>query len=227
MALTRYGRRHFNSRLRTGGDGQPARVLCAGIISTHASAREATRVDVRTYQGLFISTHASAREATKFLLGGCQYRVISTHASAREATTPGLLAVRINTISTHASAREATCKQAQGNLGADLISTHASAREATEIVDSVSGRSGFQLTPPHGRRRGQAIAWEEAFSISTHASAREATVLGFAEVKHHLNFNSRLRTGGDHLSAHQLRGSCHFNSRLRTGGDSRQQLRRS
>ena len=99
----------FNPRLRAGGDGwklsssstsklfQPTpprgrrhrlRPTFAGLgdVSTHASAREATRQVVLAEQALEVSTHASAREATRGFAQAQTRAEVSTHASAREAT---------------------------------------------------------------------------------------------------------------------------------------------
>ena len=57
-----------------------------GVISIHASLREATRWLVTAIFPLFISIHASLREATKSLVDFGVYPEISIHASLREAT---------------------------------------------------------------------------------------------------------------------------------------------
>ena len=150
--------------------------LLQQLVSTHASAREATvrqmpivlkehgfnprlraggdeaPEDVQAYQLPFQPTPPRGRRRGLARdTGRCSG--VSTHASAREATS------RIGAIS-------ATCR----------VSTHASAREATWVVCSRCGqRREFQPTPPRGRRRRGGQGGHNRFSVSTHASAREAT----------------------------------------------------
>ena len=99
-------------------------------------------------------------------------------------------------ISIHASAREAT----RGALGTALgggISIHASARGAT-IKLFLGGMSyRFQSTPPRGRRLYAMIKDGMSNYISIHASAREATVSANLQTAVAVNFNPRLREGGD------------------------------
>jgi len=99
----------FNPRLRAGGDSRgrcaastrtrfqptpprgrrrydPWRGGLGEEVSTHASAREATRGSRNPRGGIQVSTHASAREATRPVLRGWPPGAVSTHASAREAT---------------------------------------------------------------------------------------------------------------------------------------------
>ena len=56
------------------------------LVSTHASAREATSYADRVTLDRSVSTHASAREATHSPEEQVPYDQVSTHASAREAT---------------------------------------------------------------------------------------------------------------------------------------------
>ncbi len=79
------------------------------------------------------------------------------------------------------------------------ISIHASAREAT-IGESASDFTAviFQSTPPRGRRLRLNVWQSTADDISIHASAREATrVVPPVSCRAPLNFNPRLREGGD------------------------------
>ncbi|MDK2931163.1 MAG: hypothetical protein PWR07_1294 [Bacillota bacterium] len=62
---------------------------CLLDVSTHASAREATRFTLRLGLRSSVSTHASAREATYIPSSYAPNAVVSTHASAREATAAG------------------------------------------------------------------------------------------------------------------------------------------
>ena len=115
-----HGRRHclcrlcanfanFNSRLRTGGDCMNCSVVCCTLISTHASAREATQIFAyngrRVFAFQLTPPHGRRRRQSTSLL---ILSAISTHASAREATAAISLQVVSVNISTHASAREAT-----------------------------------------------------------------------------------------------------------------------
>ena len=80
---------------------------------------------------------------------------------------------RIIMISIHASAREATL-QLILRAPPVAISIHASAREATRFLEHLETAKTFQSTPPRGRRL---VALAEALEV--------------------INFNPRLREGGD------------------------------
>ena len=99
---------------------------------------------------------------------------ISIRASAREATRGVSRYKKLFLISIRASAREATRRRCLKTLIL-WISIRASAREATL----------FALTE------------SDVDFISLRAFAREATHTSFSPVVHSLNFNPRLREGGD------------------------------
>ena len=81
----------FYPRLREGGDCGPYPYGRLALrVSTHASAREATRGAGYLRDKLAVSTHASAREATRSVAFFLKKSTVSTHASAREATHTAL-----------------------------------------------------------------------------------------------------------------------------------------
>ena len=104
-------------------------IVFIGVISIHASAKEATMSIYKGVIKLYISIHASAKEATtrpggtkagrdfnprlreggdmEALLKELQ-KIISIHASAKEATRYENIALVNEFISIHASAKEAT-----------------------------------------------------------------------------------------------------------------------
>ena len=147
----------FNSRLRTGGDAFGQYLFPHLLISTHASAREATEEDIRGISIIQISTHASAREATNFAAILGDNKRISTHASAREATIIAGCLLRCSpfqltpphgrrlcvgqtddTTLTDFNSRLRTGGDGYYSYskGGNSISTHASAREATDLHNS-------------------------------------------------------------------------------------------
>ena len=77
------------------------------------------------------------------------------------------------------------------------ISIHASAKEAT-IRQRICGIPG---------------------RISIHASAKEATSFPFFKVSAKIDFNPRLREGGDLSPYAYIQTPLNFNPRLREGGD--------
>ena len=99
-------------------------------------------------------------------------------------------------ISIHASAREATGELAVTWLY-NYISIHASAREATGEL---------------------AVTWLYNY-ISIHASAREATPNSEYGIMMHIDFNPRLREGGDMEKLGILCHHINFNPHLREGCD--------
>ena len=78
------------------------------------------------------------------------------------------------------------------------ISIHASAREATTRTFMTLIMQEFQSTPPRGRRPDIAI-----------------------DKYYFVNFNPRLREGGDRCNAASGIQSDYFNPRLREGGDAK------
>ena len=99
---------YFNPRFREGSDSTTHTAAAWVKISIHASAREATRGQLRGRLLLAISIHASAREATLNCSDYDAQSTISIHASAREATPEARTFIFTDGISIHASAREAT-----------------------------------------------------------------------------------------------------------------------
>ena len=63
------------------------------------------------------------------------------------------------------------------SLRRQMVSIHASAREATGKCPYDLGDSGFQSTPPRGRRRKKHSEESTSMRVSIHASAREATCI--------------------------------------------------
>ena len=246
----------FNPRLRAGGD-----MLCHGIdvysrmfqptpprgrrlefrgsrlpamvVSTHASAREATDILVRLARTYAVSTHASAREATVSSPWDKACDLVSTHASAREATEPSRARLRRHDVSTHASAREATAHEAFQRRER-LVSTHASAREATarpgpwrstsrcfnpRLRAGGDGRCGCSQDRDHGFNPRLRAGGDDAYpglvialDVSTHASAREATrATRRTRLRGLSGFNPRLRAGGD-VALRLARGAHHVST---------------
>ena len=77
----------------------------------------------------------------------------------------------------------------------------------------------FQSTPPRRRRQQVQVGLKRIFSISIHASAKEATVQNVTKWAASMNFNPRLREGGDSKSKYFTNDRVYFNPRLREGGD--------
>ena len=99
---------------------------------------------------------------------------ISIHASAKEATSP-LLRYVYNQYDFNPRLRE----------GGDVIFIN-------QIRDKI-----FQSTPPRRRRRGRIDIMDYSRVISIHASAKEATMRRLFHNQDILDFNPRLREGGD------------------------------
>ncbi len=103
------GKSNFNSRLRTGGDFFSVKFGGAHALDFNSRLRTGgDDIILVKKNGVVISTHASAREATLFPFSRRMAHRISTHASAREATGSVIISAFQLCISTHASAREAT-----------------------------------------------------------------------------------------------------------------------
>jgi len=145
-------------------------------VSIHASAREATKIRSKTYQGIAVSIHASAREATiKTARSGKEWGV-SIHASAREATIYEVPSDPELQVSIHASAREATRPRSMAPLRHDRFNPRLRAGGDENKEHSTSGDDSFN---PRLRAEGDVIERDNELQglVSIHASAREATYL--------------------------------------------------
>ena len=101
--------KNFNPRSREGSDVyRLSIVLGCRIISIHAPARGATKVNINRWLYDKISIHAPARGATSFLPFANFCRMISIHAPARGATMHLNKTIPSQCISIHAPARGAT-----------------------------------------------------------------------------------------------------------------------
>ena len=130
---------------------------------------------------------------------GCIYRHfkgISIHASAKEATCRRIICIFIILFYFNPRLREGGDSKSPALISPLLISIHASAKEATEIIVSSDFGMQFQSTPPRRRRLS---------SFSVFCSS--------------LNFNPRLREGGDVILTLRFASHYNFNPRLREGGD--------
>ena len=106
----------FNPRLRAGGDRLPRHGCAGGLVSIHASAREATcstYIEGRFYW--FQSTPPRGRRPKQGHLF-FRHKQVSIHASAREATEDLRKLLLSIAVSIHASAREATCDLRPGHV---------------------------------------------------------------------------------------------------------------
>ena len=109
---------------------------------------------------------------------------ISIHASAKEATNSNHFALKLDNYF-NPRLREGGDYHVLWQDTHEAISIHASAKEATKMLDKVIGdRFGFQSTPPRRRRP-----------------------YGFDNKQGEMDFNPRLREGGDTISC-RSRFSC-------------------
>ena len=164
---------NFNPRLREGGDEIQRLGLRCLWISIHASAREATFPNQSLAPCIqFQSTPPRGRrhKCISNLHGQFYFNprlreggdvpgvdrnssVFDFNPRLREGGDEDGMEVYLSEIhiSIHASAREATLSRRQ-IWKSWKISIHASAREATAITKCSTPISGFQSTPPRGRR---------------------------------------------------------------------------
>ncbi len=120
---------NFNPRFREGNDHDDQPVPVCRAISIHASAMEATLRAIDELRLGVISIHASAREAIRGR-GGFRSRTADFNPRFREGSDhPRQDDCAPGTISIHASAREAI-RAADISGYQNDISIHASAREA-------------------------------------------------------------------------------------------------
>ena len=82
----------------------------------------------------------------------------------------------------------------------------------------------FQSTPPRRRRLVLMLAAHFVTFISIHASAKEATESAMSQVAATMDFNPRLREGGDEVIDYVIKKHKDFNPRLREGGDHKTSL---
>ena len=125
----------------------------AGVVSIHASAREATDKDQSNRKSERVSIHASAREATiksLSLVWICKFQSTPPRGRRHKSQYPGVY---------NYQTFQSTPPRGRRLTGSDLffsehaVSIHASAREATR----------------------QRLTLISSYSVSIHASAREAT----------------------------------------------------
>ena len=189
-----------------------------GVISIHASLREATRWLVTAIFPLFISIHASLREATKSLVDFGVYPEISIHASLREATLWcleldflfgnfnsrlstrgylfGKLTVMLSSTFQFTPLYERLHADRENFMCMEDISIHASLREATH---GHCAYCGCLLISIHASLREATCSRYQSSrkkQISIHASLREATYAHYLYVGEVYDFNSRLSTRG-------------------------------
>ena len=120
-------------------------------------------------------------------------------------------------ISIHASAKEATLLFVR-TLQPHKISIHASAKEATVIISNYAVALTFQSTPPR-RRRLQIPGAHIAF-VDFNPRLREGgDFTACTPIFSQEYFNPRLREGGDIKKQHYASDRLDFNPRLREGGD--------
>ena len=256
--------RGFNPRLRAGGDARPREMpSLTKFQPTPPRGRRRTDCDMAD-QDILVSTHASAREATPCSRRWPSTTAVSTHASAREATGVTCSGANAVNVSTHASAREATHRcsgrrrrsvrfnprlRAGGDdgccdsrHGGPAVSTHASAREATPLLsrsppthsrfnprlraggDSqlepvATDLEAFQPTPPRGRRRCRAFGQPQAgrFQPTPPRGRRQVysdQIPAFKRVSTHAS----AREATWSWRSWRYQWQC-FNPRLRAGGD--------
>jgi len=172
--------------------------LGASGVSTHASAREATRECYREFFTKLLFQPTPPRGRRRQLgVGITNIFSVSTHASAREATG-----------TSSAAWARSSCFNPRLRAGGDLLSATLSARSTMfqptpprgrrrdagllsagliqfqptpprgrrlSAIQAVAQEFGFQPTPPRGRRHSRRDQGRRARDVSTHASAREAT----------------------------------------------------
>ena len=122
-------------------------------------------------------------------------------------------------ISIHASAREATRRVCLAIIVAHDFNPRL--REGGDLVESnhLTYMCRFQSTPPRGRRREGLLKKFQTvpFQSTPPRGRRLSAVYGLPVMQ--MDFNPRLREGGDSLRLHQNTLITYFNPRLREGGD--------
>ncbi len=193
------------------------------LVSIHAPARRATRVDPGRPGDQLVSIHAPARRATSAYpcsrrrprgfnprprtegdavcrdlgLGLRQFQSTPPHGGR----LPGpQVPQHRNGVSIHAPARRATSPDPNPRRRPRSFNP----RPRTEGDEGFLrvGEDGkvFQSTPPHGGRPSQPARPAPIISVSIHAPARRATLPAGPAGADHLGFNPRPRTEGDSLS---------------------------
>ena len=148
--------------------------ITEAMISIHAPARGATRIQRRADGGRGISIHAPARGATPLSWGGVQEMSISIHAPARGAT----VRCRFPTTAT-------AYFNPRPREGGDRV-----------LNSSYDPSYSFQSTPPRGGRRhlGQAAGTVKYFNPRPREGGDDRGRDGGLRAD---NFNPRPREGGD------------------------------
>ena len=197
----------------------PGRAVRCREVSIHASAREATQTRASAaVHHLFQSTPPRGRRPAG-ASGAPRGRVFqSTPPRGRR---PSMQAqARMASYSFNPRLRAGgDCRWTGGRPPPEKVSIHASAREATSMMMPSNVSSGFQSTPPRGRRRPPSSGRPCRRRVSIHASAREATRRRATGHLRRERFNPRLRAGGDPSRPSPRATRTSFNPRLRAGGD--------
>jgi len=188
--------RSFNPRPRAGGDRNIPSPRSTPVVSIHAPARGATKLDAAYGDGIKVSIHAPARGATPPAWpkcgGNCRFNPRPRAGGDTRTTTHERSRRRFNP-----RPRAGGDPLLFGNQGAAPVSIHAPARGATamhsgifstDMFQSTPPRGGrqprasmmrreqlFQSTPPRGGRRSVTYPGEGVAFVSIHAPARGAT----------------------------------------------------
>ena len=143
----------------------PVRVKIPLVVSTHASAGDATASGRGTPRPRAFQL-TRPRGTRQNLRDRLEHFTVSTHASAGDATTAYHDLVRFIDVSTHASAGDATTCTRK-NIRIIVVSTHASAGDATHIYAIAEKQREFQLTRPRGTRRARGTHDVELMSFNS------------------------------------------------------------
>ncbi len=169
-------RRCFNPRVREGRDyGVPGEPDSDRLVSTHASARDATRAAAAAGR----STHR-----------------VSTHASARDATA-GVRVVLVADL--FQPTRPRGTRPCTGSMYALCVLFQPTRPRGTRRRRPIRavGLDRFQPTRPRGTRPAEKKGVQGVIGVSTHASARDATGSRLTKLLSGQCFNPRVREGRD------------------------------
>ncbi|MDK2931709.1 MAG: hypothetical protein PWR07_1840 [Bacillota bacterium] len=149
----------FNPRLRAGGDGVAMALDAATVsqVSTHASAREATLYPVGTFRSasLFQPTPPRGRRPSRARAPASSCSCFNPRLRAGGDAITEMLD-RLLWVSTHASAREATISIGTGAPPTSGFQPTPPRGRRLGGCDAIDAFLAFQPTPPRGRRPGPA-----------------------------------------------------------------------
>ena len=144
----------------------------------------------------YISIHASAREATtRTFMTLIMQEFQSTPPRGRR---PDIAIDKYYFVNFNPRLREGgdRCNAASG-IQSDYFNPRLREGGDGQVPKHSRTISKFQSTPPRGRRRNVSLRTSDVLDISIHASAREATFAARNRLIDDINFNPRLREGGN------------------------------